>query len=239
MRIIPAIDIINGQCVRLTQGDYDQKKIYNENPLEVAKAFEDAGIQYLHLVDLDGAKSGNIVNHKVLETIASQTNLIIDFGGGIKSDNDLEIALNSGAKQVTCGSIAVKNPEQVMQWGKVYGQEKIIIGADVKDRLIAINGWTESTETEIEELIEAYQSAGFEYVICTDIATDGMLQGPNIDLYDELLNEFPAIKLIASGGVSSMEDLRKLRAIGVDGAIIGKAIYEGKIQLTELSRYHA
>ncbi|MTI20299.1 1-(5-phosphoribosyl)-5-[(5-phosphoribosylamino)methylideneamino]imidazole-4-carboxamide isomerase [Fulvivirga sp. RKSG066] len=239
MRIIPAIDIINGQCVRLTQGDYDQKKVYNENPLEVAKMYEDAGIKYLHLVDLDGAKSGHIVNHEVLESITSETSLIVDFGGGVKSDEDIKIALNAGAAQVTCGSIAVKNPVKVLEWGDEFGADKIIIGADVKERKIAVQGWTESTTLSVEDLLHKYLSDGFEYVICTDIATDGMLQGPNIELYRELLETFPVIKLIASGGVSSMGDIEKLDQLGIEGVIIGKAIYENKISLKELEQYNA
>lgn len=239
MRVIPAIDIINGQCVRLTQGDYNQKKVYNEDPLEVAKMFEDAGIQYLHLVDLDGAKSGHIVNDKVLETITAKTSLQVDFGGGVKSDEDIKNALNAGAKQVTCGSIAVKKPTKVQEWGHKFGFDSIIIGADVKDKKIAVQGWTEATELSVEDLLHKYLSDGFEYVICTDIATDGMLQGPDFELYKDLLNIFPVIKFIASGGVSSMSDLRKLDVIGVEGAIIGKAIYEGKITLKELELYHA
>ncbi len=239
MRVIPAIDIINGQCVRLTQGDYNQKKVYNEDPLEIAKMFEDAGIQYLHLVDLDGAKSGHIVNEKVLETIAAKTSLQVDFGGGVKSDEDIKKALNAGAKQVTCGSIAVKKPTKVQEWGHKFGFDTIIIGADVKGKKIAVQGWTEATELSVEDLLHKYLSDGFEYVICTDIATDGMLQGPNFDLYEDLLNIFPVIKLIASGGVSNMEDLKKLDVLGVEGAIIGKAIYEGKITLKELELYHA
>lgn len=239
MRIIPAIDIINGQCVRLTQGDYQQKKVYDKDPLAVAKAYEDAGVKYLHLVDLDGAKSGHIVNHKVLESIASETQLQVDFGGGVKSDGDIQIAFDCGASQVTCGSIAVKNPIKVNQWAEQYGTEKLIIGADVKDRKIAIQGWTEETTLSIEDLLHKYLTDGFEYVICTDIATDGMLNGPNLQLYEDLLETFPVIKLIASGGVSHLRDLRQLELLGVDGVIIGKALYEGKITLKELERYHA
>jgi len=239
MRIIPAIDIINGQCVRLTQGNYNEKKVYNENPLEVAKMFEDAGIQYLHLVDLDGAKRGRVINHKVLEKIATQTSLHIDFGGGIKSDTDIKIALNAGADQVTCGSIAVKNPAKVAEWGDKFGQNTLIIGADIRDGKIAVSGWTEFTTLAVEDLLHKYLSDGFEYVICTDIATDGMLQGPNMQLYTNLLNTFPVINLIASGGVSSTKDLDELKSIGVEGVIIGKALYENKISLKELEQYHA
>ena len=239
MRIIPAIDIIEGQCVRLTQGDYNQKKVYNEDPLEVAKMFEDAGMQYLHLVDLDGAKSGHIVNEKVLEKIATNTSLKIDFGGGVKTDEDMKKALHAGASQVTCGSIAVKDPIKVQEWGDKFGFDSVIIGADVNDKKIAVQGWTESTTLSVEDLLHKFLTDGFKYVICTDIATDGMLQGPNFDLYEDLLNTFPVINLIASGGISSMDDLKKLYVLGVEGAIIGKAIYEGKITLKELELYHA
>lgn len=239
MRIIPAIDIINGQCVRLTQGDYNQKKVYNEDPLEVAKMFEDAGVEYLHLVDLDGAKSGEIKNQAVLERITSDTKLTVDFGGGVKSDESIRIAFESGANQVTCGSVAVKNPVLVNKWAKEYGFDKLIIGADVKDKKVAVHGWTEETTLSIEDLLHKFLADGFEYVICTDIATDGMLQGPNFDLYEELLNSFPAIKLIASGGVSQIEDIEKLKEQNVEGVIIGKAIYEGRITLKDLEKYHA
>lgn len=239
MRIIPAIDIINGQCVRLTQGDYNQKKVYNEDPLEVAKMFEGAGIKYLHLVDLDGAKSGEIKNQQVLERIINGTNLIVDFGGGVKSDESLKIAFDCGAHQVTCGSVAVKNPQLVTKWADEYGFEKLIIGADVKDKKVAVSGWTEETTLAIEDLLHKFLGDGFEYVICTDIATDGMLQGPNFDLYKELLNVFPAIKLIASGGVSKIEDVEQLAKLDLEGVIIGKAIYENKITLKDLEKYHA
>lgn len=237
MRIIPAIDIIDGKCVRLTQGDYNQKKIYNENPLEVAKEFEDAGLKYLHIVDLDGAKAGKIINWKVLEKVANNVSLNIDFGGGVKSDQDIELAFKSGARQVTCGSIAVKNPIKVLEWADTYGRDKLILGADVKERNVAISGWTEKTTLSIEDLIHKYMADGLDHVICTDIATDGMLQGPNIELYKDLLRIFPTIKLIASGGVSSIDDLTELKEIGVDGAILGKAIYEGRITLQELKSF--
>ncbi|ELR70887.1 Phosphoribosylformimino-5-aminoimidazole carboxamide ribotide isomerase [Fulvivirga imtechensis AK7] len=234
MRIIPAIDIIDGKCVRLTQGDYNKKKIYNENPIEVAREFEDAGLKFLHMVDLDGAKAGRIVNYSVLEKVATQTSLSIDFGGGIKSDQDIEIAFKSGAKQVTCGSIAVKYPAKVLEWADRYGRDKLILGADVKERKVAISGWTEKTTLSIEDLIHKYMGDGLYHVICTDIATDGMLTGPNLDLYKDLLRIFPSIRLIASGGVGSINDLVKLKEIGVEGAILGKAIYEGKVKLNEL-----
>ncbi|MEM6524299.1 MAG: 1-(5-phosphoribosyl)-5-[(5-phosphoribosylamino)methylideneamino]imidazole-4-carboxamide isomerase [Bacteroidota bacterium] len=235
MRIIPAIDLIDGKCVRLTQGDYGQKKVYNEYPLEVAQQFEDAGIRYLHLVDLDGAKSGHIVNHKVLESITSKTRLKVDFGGGVKSDTDIKKAFDCGAQQVTCGSIAVKNEVVVQKWIELFGPERLILGADVKAKRVAIHGWTEETEINIEALISKYSGYGLKNVICTDIATDGMLTGPNLDLYIELLARFNDIQLIASGGVSSLEDLKILKQNGLHGAIVGKAIYEGKISLTQLT----
>jgi len=234
MRIIPAIDIIDGKCVRLSKGDYDTKKIYNENPLEVAKAFEDSGIQYLHLVDLDGAKSSRIVNHKVLYEIAQNTNLKIDFGGGLKSDADLKIAFDNGASQITGGSIAAKNPELFASWLTKYGSDKIILGADSNNRKIATDGWLESTETDVVGFIKDYVEKGIQYVICTDIEKDGMLQGSSNELYTEILTT-SQVKLIASGGVSCLEDLEQLKALGCEGAIVGKAIYENRISLKELS----
>ncbi|MEM9340667.1 MAG: 1-(5-phosphoribosyl)-5-[(5-phosphoribosylamino)methylideneamino]imidazole-4-carboxamide isomerase [Bacteroidota bacterium] len=235
MRIIPAIDIIEGKCVRLSKGDYDTKKIYNEDPLEVAKSFEGEGLQYLHLVDLDGAKAKHIVNWKVLEKIATKTSLTIDFGGGIKSDEDLKIAFESGAKQITGGSIAVKDPTLFESWIVGYGAEKIILGADAMEGKIAISGWQESTDEGIESFIKSYQEKGIEYVISTDISKDGMLEGPSFELYEKILKELPAIKLIASGGVSSIDDLIKLKEKGLEGAIVGKAIYENRITLKELA----
>ncbi len=237
MRIIPAIDIIEGKCVRLSKGDYATKKIYNENPLEVAKAFEGAGIRYLHLVDLDGAKSQHIVNYKVLEQIASKTNLEIDFGGGLKSDQDLRIAFNSGAKQITGGSIAVKDPEVFKSWLKTYGAEKIILGADVQDEKIAISGWLESSEEEVIPFINSYKNEGINYVICTDISKDGMLEGPSFELYDRILQQVPGISLIASGGISHFNELGKLAAMGCEGTIIGKAIYEQRISMAQLEKF--
>ena len=237
MRIIPAIDIINGQCVRLTKGDYDTKKVYNENPLEVAKAFEDSGIQYLHVVDLDGAKASHIVNYKVLETIASKTNLKIDFGGGLKSNEDLRIAFESGANQITGGSIAVKDPEVFQGWISTYGAEKIILGADCKDENIAISGWQEESDLKVIPFINDYQSKVIAYVICTDISKDGMLKGPSFDLYERILNENTAIKLIASGGISQFDELPRLAEMGCEGVIVGKAIYENRISLKELEQF--
>jgi len=233
-KIIPAIDIIDGKCVRLTQGDYNTTKIYNSDPVEVAKEFEDAGIQYLHLVDLDGAKSKHIVNQKVLESIASQTNLSIDFGGGIKSDQDIMTAINSGAQQVTCGSISVSDPARVKKWIIDYGAEKIILGADCKDRKIATHGWLNESNLDVISHIQNYQNKGIQDVICTDIAKDGMLQGASLSLYQDIISKTD-INLIASGGISSIEDVIATKEIGCTGVIIGKAIYEGYISLSELT----
>lgn len=235
MRIIPAIDIISGKCVRLTKGDYASKVIYNENPLEVAKEYEDNGIQYLHLVDLDGAKSRRIVNQKVIKDIAKHTSLKIDFGGGIRSIEDVKIAFESGASQITGGSIAVQNPTAFLEWLKEFGNEKIILGADANKRKVSTQGWLENSEKDVVEFITNYEQKGISYVVCTDIAKDGMLQGPSSDLYKEILLK-TKVNLIASGGVSSLSDLVKLKKIGCEGAIIGKAIYEGKISLNELNK---
>ncbi len=238
MRIIPAIDIIEGKCVRLSKGDYSTKKIYNEDPLEVAKGFEDHGIRYLHLVDLDGAKSKHIVNHKVLERIAAKTSLQIDFGGGLKSQNDLEIAFESGAKQVTGGSIAVKQPEEFQSWLKKYGSEKIILGADASNEKVAISGWLEESDKQLIPFIQEYLKEGVKYVICTDIARDGMLEGPAFDLYKRILEETGnKINLIASGGISTFDEIPRLAELGCEGTIIGKAIYEGKISLKQLENF--
>ena len=234
MRIIPAIDIIEGKCVRLTKGDYGTKKVYNENPLEMAKQFEAAGIEYLHLVDLDGAKSKHIVNHKVLNEITSKTKLKVDFGGGIKTDADIRIAFENGASQITGGSVAVAQPELFLSWLETYGAENIILGADFQNRKIATSGWFEQSELDVVDFIKAFESKGVEYVICTDISKDGMLGGTSNEIYKEILAAIK-IKLIASGGVSSLQDLETLKEIGCDGAIIGKAIYEGKISLKELN----
>ena len=233
MRIIPAIDIIDGKCVRLSKGDYDTKKIYNENPVEVAKEFEDFGIQYLHLVDLDGAKAKKIINQKVIENIAKNTNLIIDFGGGIRSEEDLQKAFDSGAKKVTLGSIAVVNPELCLTWLEKFGVEKLILGADCLDRKIKTSGWLENSETDVVDFIKEYQKKGFREVVCTDISKDGMLQGPSTGLYQEII-ENSTIELIASGGISNIEDVQKMKEIGCAGTIIGKAIYEGRISLEDL-----
>lgn len=233
MRIIPAIDIIDGKCVRLSKGDYDTKKIYKENPVEVAKEFEDFGIQYLHLVDLDGAKAKKIINQKVIENIAKNTNLIIDFGGGIRSEEDLQKAFDSGAKKVTLGSIAVVNPEMCLAWLEKFGTEKLILGADCLDRKIKTSGWLENSETDVVDFIKEYQKKGFREVVCTDISKDGMLQGPSTALYQEII-ENSSIELIASGGISNIEDVQKMKEIGCAGTIIGKAIYEGRISLEDL-----
>ncbi|MGB5362732.1 MAG: 1-(5-phosphoribosyl)-5-[(5-phosphoribosylamino)methylideneamino]imidazole-4-carboxamide isomerase [Aureibaculum sp.] len=237
MRIIPAIDIIDGKCVRLSKGDYATKIIYNENPLEVAKQFEAHGIQYLHLVDLDGAKSKHIVNYKILEEIALNTTLKIDFGGGLKSDEDLNIAFNSGAHQITGGSIAVKNPIIFKRWLKKYGNEKIILGADSNNEKIAINGWLEESDQELIPFIQKFIDEGISYVISTDISKDGMLQGPSFELYSKILDQIKGVKLIASGGISTFEELPKLAESGCEGTIIGKAIYEGRITLKQLEKF--
>ncbi len=243
MRIIPAIDIIDGKCVRLTKGDYDTKKVYSENPLEIAKQFEASGVEYLHLVDLDGAKAQHIVNFKVLEQIASKTSLKIDFGGGLKANEDLHIAFNSGAKQVTGGSIAVKDPKTFEGWISKYGGQKIILGADSNEGKVAINGWQDNSKEEVIPFIKGYQKKSIQYVICTDIAKDGMLEGPSFELYKQIIQECSnssngqSIKLIASGGVSTIEELPKLKALGCEAVIIGKALYENKITLKELERY--
>lgn len=245
MRILPAIDIIDGKCVRLSKGDYDTKKVYNEHPLEVAKEFEAHGIQYLHLVDLDGAKSKHIVNHKVLEQIASRTSLKIDFGGGLKTDEDLRIAFESGANQITGGSIAVKDKDTFLSWIQKYGVEKIILGADAIDEKVAVSGWQEESKEELIPFIQNYQQEGIQYVICTDISKDGMLEGPSFDLYEKIINSsaFTSsgvekhLKLIASGGISTFDELPRLAKIGCEGTIIGKAIYENRISLKQLEDY--
>ena len=237
MRIIPAIDIIEGKCVRLTKGDYNTKIIYNENPLEVALAFEDAGIEYLHVVDLDGAKASHIVNYKILEQIASKTNLKIDFGGGLKSDEDLHIAFESGANQITGGSIAVKNIPVFENWIATFGADKIILGADCTHDKIAVSGWQEESNLNVIPFIQDYQSKGIHYVICTDISKAGMLQGPSFDLYERILTQASHIKLIASGGISTFHEIPQLAKLGCEGVIIGKAIYENRISLKELETY--
>lgn len=233
MKIIPAIDILDGKCVRLTKGDYTTQKVYNSNPVEVAKEFEANGIRFLHLVDLDGAKSKHIVNYKVLEAIARETSLHIDFGGGIKSNEDVKIAFESGANQLTGGSIAVQEPALFLWWLKQYGSERILLGADANQRMIATQGWLATSEIDVLDFIRSFAQKGIQSVVCTDISKDGMLQGPALDLYAEIIQE-TGVQLIASGGVSSIADLQQLKAIGCSGAIIGKAIYEGRITLEEL-----
>ena len=234
MRVIPAIDIIDGKCVRLTQGDYNQKKIYNENPIDVSKEFENAGLKFLHLVDLDGAKAGKVVNWKVVESICKETKLEVDFGGGIKTEEQVKQLFDYGVKQVNLGSISVKNPKIVTEWIKKFTPEKIILSADVKNEMIAISGWQESSAIPITTFINDYVKNGIKYVTCTDISVDGMLTGPSIALYKKILINFPQLNLIASGGVSSLDDLRELKQSGVGGAIVGKAIYEGRIKLEAL-----
>jgi phosphoribosylformimino-5-aminoimidazole carboxamide ribotide isomerase len=237
MIIIPAIDIIDGKCVRLSQGNYDQKKIYSENPLEVAKGFEQSGLRNLHLVDLDGAKAGRVTNWDVVRSIAAETNLRVDFGGGVKTKEEIQKLFDYGVRQVNLGSIAVRNRELVFGWIKEFGADKIILSADVKDEMVAISGWTEDSSILLNDFIQDFRKKGIQYVTCTDISTDGMLAGPNIALYRKLNVFFPGLRIIASGGVSSLDDLRKLRDTGVYGAIVGKAIYEQRITLQELQDF--
>lgn len=237
MELIPAIDLIEGKCVRLTQGDYSTRKVYNEDPLEVALRFESVGIERLHVVDLDGAKAGHIVNYNVLERLASRTRLIIDFGGGLKSDEDLRIAFDCGAQMITGGSIAVKNPERFLTWLEKYGGERVILGADAKDKKIAVSGWEEGTDLDLIPFVKDYREKGVQKIICTDIGRDGMLQGPAIDLYKEIKEEVEGLYVIASGGVSSMADIERLDEAGIPAVIFGKAIYEGRIRMSEIEKY--
>ena len=237
MEIIPAIDLIDGKCVRLTQGDYQQKKEYSSNPLEVAQRFADHGIRRLHLVDLNGAKQKKVVNLPVLERIASKTSLAIDFGGGVQSDADLQRVLNAGARQVTGGSIAVRQPDVFLNWLARYGADTIILGADARNRKVAISGWQEEATTDVVDFIEDYQAKGIRYVICTDVAKDGLLQGPSLPLYEEIRTKIPLVRLVASGGVTSVDDLRRLQQLDVYGVIIGKALYEGTIALPDLTEF--
>jgi len=238
MYLIPAIDLIDGKCVRLTKGDYNQKKEYNSNPLEVAKAFEGAGITRLHLVDLDGAKAKKLINYPVLEKICSETNLAVDFGGGIQSDEDIKIAFESGAKQITGGSIAIKNEDLFSKWIKTYGTDKIILGSDAIDRKIAVSGWQEKTDTPLFDFIAHYISKGIQYTISTDVSKDGMLQGPAFVMYKDMQSEFKELNIIASGGVSNMEDIYQLQELDIYGVIIGKAFYEGKISLKDFEAFN-
>ena len=235
--IIPAIDIIDGKCVRLTEGDYDQKKIYNENPLEIAKQFEDVGLVRLHLVDLDGAKAGAVKNWKVLENIAGKTNLLIDFGGGIRTEKDVQIVFDSGAFFTTVGSIAVNNVKEFISWIKKFGADKFLLGADVKDEKITIHSWQDTTDIWIYDFIEKYWQRGIKQIFCTDVSKDGKLEGPSTELYKSIIQKFPQLQFIASGGVSSINDLEELKTIGCSGAIVGKAIYENKISLKELKQF--
>lgn len=237
MQIIPAIDIIDGKCVRLTQGDYGQKTIYNENPLEVAKEFEAAGLQRLHLVDLDGAKAGVVKNWKVLESIAGHTSLVIDFGGGLKKESDVETVFNSGAALATIGSLAVKNETLFVEWLQKFGAHKFLLGADVKEEKIAVGGWLETTDLDIYDFIGKYYAHGIQQLFCTDVSKDGKLEGPSIALYTKIIDRFPQLHFIASGGVSSVADLEELEKIGCAGAIVGKAIYENRVTLDELKRF--
>lgn len=237
MRIIPAIDIINGECVRLSKGDYNKKTVYSKNVLDVAKNFEDNGIQFLHLVDLDGAKENRIINYKTLELISSKTSLAIDFGGGLKSEKDIKIAFENGAKQVTLGSVAIKNPELFLKSLEKYGSEKIILGADARKEKIAVSGWLEESKMNIYDFIKEKTESGIQYVISTDIDKDGMLEGPSFDLYEKIIGENPNIKLIASGGITSTNDLVKLKSLGCEGAIIGKALYENRITFNDLKPF--
>ena len=237
IELIPAIDLIDGKCVRLSQGDYAQKKVYDERPEEVAKAFEDAGVRRLHVVDLDGAKAQHIVNWRTLERISSQTSLEVDFGGGLKSDDDLKMAFECGASMVTGGSIAVKNPDVFYGWVQQYGGERIILGADVQEEKLAVSGWQEVTSIDLMPFLKDNMEKGLKKTICTDISKDGMLQGPSVTLYEKILNEFPDLYLIASGGVSSLEDIEALERAKVPAVIFGKAIYEGRIQLQDFKRF--
>ena len=237
MHIIPAIDVIDGKCVRLTQGDFNQKKIYNEHPLEVAMQFQDAGLTKLHLVDLDGAREKRIINWKVLEKVANGTDLEIDFGGGLRSDKDIEVAFECGAKQVTAGSIAVTDQQLFERWMQKYGNEKIILGADTRNGFISVNGWKDVSKRRIFPFLQEYKELGAKYVISTDIAKDGLMQGPSFDLYAEINKEVEGLSLIASGGVTVMKDLEKLQEMGLYGAITGKALYEGTITLKDIRSF--
>lgn len=235
--VIPAIDVIDGKCVRLTEGDFNQKKIYNELPIEVAKQFEDAGMKRLHLVDLDGAKAGTVKNWKVLEGIAGKTSLVIDFGGGIKSEKDVEIVFDSGALLATVGSMAVKNEGEFLKWISRFGAENFLLGADVREEKITVNGWQETTDIWVYDFIEKFMNAGIQQLFCTDVSKDGRLEGPSVELYKNIVQKFPSLHFVASGGVSSMQDVIQMAEIGCKGVIVGKAIYEGRISLQELSKF--
>ena len=237
IRIIPAIDIIDGNCVRLSEGDFDTKKIYYKDPLDVAHMFEDNGLKFLHMVDLDGARQKKIVNYRVLERIAGSTSLTIDFGGGVQSDEDIHIAFNSGARAVTAGSVMIKNEPLALDWLEAFGADRIILGADVRDGAIAISGWQEKSDLQLLPFLEQQQKNGFKSVICTDVSKDGMLKGPAVDLYKQIKENLPEMFLIASGGISELSDVEKLNELSIDGVIIGKAIYEGKIDLKDLQQF--
>lgn len=237
IELVPAIDIIDGKLVRLTKGDYDQKTEYSQDPLEVAKQFESIGIRRLHVVDLDGAKGGHIVNYKTLERIANGTSLIVDFGGGIKSDEDVHVAFESGARMITGGSIAIKYPQMFLAWLEKYGSDRIILGCDIKEGHVAVQGWLESSDARWQTFLQSYVSRGVTQVISTDISKDGMLSGPNVELYKDMMEEFPGLHVTASGGVSCMADVHQLDQAGVPSVIMGKAIYEGRITFSELEKH--
>jgi phosphoribosylformimino-5-aminoimidazole carboxamide ribotide isomerase len=236
IKIIPSIDLVDGKCVRLTQGNFDEKKIYDRDPVAVAKRFAEAGIERLHLVDLDGAKAGKVINHQILERIAAETKLKIDFGGGIKSDDDIQKVFDCGANQVTAGTIAVQNPKLVLSWIQKFGKDKIILGADVLNGIVRINGWVNPSEIKLFDFITNYQWHGIRYVLCTDIEKDGMMKGSSVDLYKSIIKQFPEMRVIASGGVSSIEEIKQLNKIGCYGVVIGKAIYENLISLEDLAK---
>jgi phosphoribosylformimino-5-aminoimidazole carboxamide ribotide isomerase len=236
IKIIPSIDLVDGKCVRLTQGKFEEKKIYDSDPIAVAKRFAEAGLERLHLVDLDGAKAGKVVNHKILEAIAAETKLKIDFGGGVKSDEDIQKIFDCGANQASIGTIAVQNPKLLLSWIQKYGNDKIILGADVLNGIVRINGWVNPTEIKLFDFITNYQWHGIRYVLCTDIEKDGMMEGSSVDLYKSIIQKFPGMRVIASGGVSSIDEIKKLDKIGCYGVVIGKAIYENLISLEELAK---
>jgi len=236
IKIIPSIDLVDGKCVRLTQGNFDEKKIYDSDPVAVAKRFAEAGIERLHLVDLDGAKAGKVINHQILERISAETKLKIDFGGGIKSDDDIQKVFDCGANQVTAGTIAVQNPKLVLSWIQKFGKDKIILGADVLNGIVRINGWVNPSEIKLFDFITNYQWHGIRYVLCTDIEKDGMMKGSSVDLYKSIIKQFPEMRVIASGGVSSIEEIKQLNKIGCYGVVIGKAIYENLISLEDLAK---
>jgi phosphoribosylformimino-5-aminoimidazole carboxamide ribotide isomerase len=236
IKIIPSIDLFDGKCVRLTQGNFEEKKIYDSDPVAVAKRFAEAGVERLHLVDLDGAKAGKVINHKILEQIATETKLKVDFGGGVKSDEDIQKVFDCGAKQVSAGTIAVQNPKLVLSWIQKYGKDKIILGADVLNGIVRINGWVNPTEIKLFDFITNYQWHGIRYVLCTDIEKDGMMKGSSVELYKSIIKQFPEMRVIASGGVSSIEEIKQLNKIGCYGVVIGKAIYENLISLEDLAK---